>query len=184
VTDRAINGRWTPVALGLLVSAAGFVVAGLIGALAGLLAGLAAARTPRGVFLAAAVALFVTAWLTILEGPLTVNEIPAFPNNHPAANIGGAIAGVLLLAGMSGILSFPHRSRPPKVTAAPPTAKERRSTFFAVLAATLLGALALGYLGDRRWEGLAFALDVAVLILAVCLVVAVRRMRRPATDRS
>jgi O-antigen/teichoic acid export membrane protein len=173
-------------ALGALVGVGGFAIAGTLGGLVGLLAGCIAARRERLVLIAAGLALLVTAALTLLERPLSdsLPSLTGFPNNHPDANVAGAIAGVLLLAGVAGLLA-PHRDRPPgpPPPEGPPGDGTRRppaSTLVSVLVAALLGALTLWWLGDRSWEAEAIAASaIAVLLLAAAVVLALRHRTGP-----
>jgi hypothetical protein len=66
--------------LGLAVGLVGFFMVGALGAVVGFLAGVAARYRTGVVLMAAAVALLVTAALTIFERPLSGNDIYGFPD--------------------------------------------------------------------------------------------------------
>lgn len=174
VTAGPNAARWrSPAGLGLLVGLGGLVMVGVVGGVVGLPAGMAAARRPRAVLVAAGLALFVTAALTVLERPLSESEIAGFPDNHPLADVTAAIAGVLLLAGLAGILAHRDRSPAPRMTAEGPDGAAPRmqtSTIAAFLAVTLLAALLLWRLGDRSWEVAALPVAIAVLVIGIALV--------------
>lgn len=187
MTARLNDTRWrSPTALGLMVGLGGLVMIGVIGAVVGLLAGMAAVRRPRTVLVAAGLALFAAAVLTVLEQPLSASGIYGFPDNHPGANVAAALAGVLLLAGLAGMLANRDYTPAPQLPADGLDAAAPRvptSKIAAVLAVTLLGALMLLRLGDRLWEGAALAVAVMVLILAAVLVLRSRLRSGPAGDR-
>lgn len=168
--------RWTsPFTLGLLAGAGGLFIAGPVGGLVGVLAGMAGARQPQGVILAAALALLLTAAFTVLEEPLSVAQIPAFPVDHSLADLAGKVTAVLLLAGLIGVLAslgFPTASRMPaeelEDAAVDSVMRERfpSSTVAAVLTVALLGSLVLWQVGDQRWHWTAPAVVLTVTILA------------------
>jgi O-antigen/teichoic acid export membrane protein len=179
-------GRPRPIALGLLAGWGGLLVAGALGGVLGFVAGAAAARRPRTVLVAAAVALVATAALTVLEQPLTEAGIPRFPVNHPAAELFAKLAAVLLLAGLAGTFAFERhsdRARLPRTVrnnSAPERARATPrlpiSTIAAIVGAVLLAAFTLWQIGDRRWEGTAPVVAITVLGFAGILAV-VERLR-------
>jgi uncharacterized membrane protein YqjE len=150
-----------------------------VGGLVGLLAGAVAAHRAQPVLIAAASVLLAAAGFTVLEEPLTEVRVLTFAENHPLADLAAKVAAVLLLAGLAGILARRDRDATPPMPvrdlegALPqvPT-----PTIAAVLAVTLLAALVLWQIGDRRWEGTALAVAVALLVLAAVLAIA--RLRR------
>jgi peptidoglycan/LPS O-acetylase OafA/YrhL len=185
--------RRSPLGLGLLVGLAGLFMVGVLGGAVGFLAGAAAARRAQCVLAAAGVALLASAALTILEQPLSDTEISAFPADHHLAEVAAAIAAVLLLAGLVGMVARRDQATmlrvpPPKEFESTPAGRklpERlpTSTIAAVLAAVLLASLILLQLGDQRWHPVAIAVAIAVLILAVVLAVArSRRLRAVRLD--
>src|SRR5215211_4202690 len=97
--------RSPPVALGLVAGLGGLFMIGALGAVVGFLAGVAAHRRTRAVLVAAGVALCVTAGLTTFEQPLGETQIFAFPNDHPLAEVAGAIAAVLAFAGLAATVA-------------------------------------------------------------------------------
>jgi hypothetical protein len=167
---------WSPAGLSLLAGLGGSVVAGAVGLIVGLFGGWVAASRPRAVLLGAGLFVLAAMTLTILEQPLNVSEVGRFPEDHRLANAAGAIAGVLLLAGLAGLLA--HRDYPVNPEAAAKLgAVEERSLSSAVapiVAATLLAAFTLGRLGDRSWGDAALPLAVVVLILAAACFLALR----------
>ena len=182
---RVGSDTWrSPAAFALLVGLAGLFIAGAVGGLVGVGAGFAAARRPQAVLISAAVALCAAAVLTVVEAPLTIAGVPFFPENHPLAELAGKLAAVLLLAGLAGTFmhgerflsakSLTHRAAAP---AAEGALRERvsSSTIAAALAATLVGALSLLWLGDQVWRPEAFVLIAVVLILTGVLFVTQRR---------
>jgi hypothetical protein len=139
-------GGWrSPLVLGLLVGLGGFVMLGPLGAAVGLIGGAAASRRAQAVLMAAALALFAAAALTIFEEPLDERHLgPGFVTERSLAEIAGAIAGVLLLAGLAGLLADRDRTRAPSLPAEKADVGGQRvptSTIIAVLAAGLLAAL-------------------------------------------
>lgn len=174
----------SPAAFALLVGLGGLFIAGPVGGLVGAPAGFAAAYRPQAVLVSAAVALGAAALLTVIEEPLTTAGVPFFPENHPLAELAGKLAAVLLLAGLAG--TFMRGERHVSAESLPPGAEgpategtlwERvpRSTIAAALAATLVGALALLWIGDQVWRPEAFGLVAVVLILIGVLFVTHRR---------
>jgi lysylphosphatidylglycerol synthetase-like protein (DUF2156 family) len=187
--DLAYALSWrSPVGLGLLVGLAGLFMVGVLGGAVGFLAGAAAARRGQAVLAAAGVALLASAALTLFEQPLSETDISAFPADHRLAEVAAAIAAVLLLAGLAGIVTRGDRATalrvaPPKEfknTAAARKMPERlpTSTIAAVLAAVLLASLTLLQIGDQRWHSVAIGVAIAVLILAAVLAVARSRGMR------
>jgi hypothetical protein len=181
---RANAVRWrNPATFAVLVGLVGLFLIGWLGAVVGFFGGLAAARQPRPVFLGAAVALFVAAVLTILERPLRESEIYSFPQQHDLANVAGAIAGVLLLAGAAGLIAQRDQPAPDLLLAeAADTGDSARlptSTILAILTASLLGAFALSAFGDRDWGAIPVGLATVASILAA-VVIALRRRWAPA----
>lgn len=165
--------RWgTPASLALVAGLGGLLVFGLLGALVGVLAGPAAARDPRRVLLAAGVALLITAALTMVEQPLELSGIIDFPHRHGAANVAGAIAAVLLLAGLAGLFAQPEMRATRRLGRGVVHGPSRvpTSTLAALLGATLLGCLALSQFGDRDWGAAPLVLAILVLILGMALV--------------
>lgn len=184
-TLRVGSDTWrSQAAFALLVGLGALFIGGAVGGLVGVGAGFAAARRPQAVLISAAVALCAAALLTVIEEPLTTAGVPFFPENHPLAELAGKLAAVLLLAGLAGTLvrgerslsaqSLPHRAEGP---AAEGTLRERvsTSTIAAALAATLVGALSLLWLGDQAWRPEALVLVAVVLILVGVLFVTHRR---------
>jgi O-antigen/teichoic acid export membrane protein len=183
-----------PAVLGLAVAVAGFLIAGAVGAVVGVLGGLAAARRPQLVLIAAASALFATAAFTVFEQPLDEANIPVFPLSYPLADFAAAIAAVLLLAGLAGIVASRSRGvgsplddgEPPRTATAAPsvapgaTSIVPRSTIAAVLACALLATLVLWQIGDQRWEGTVPGLAIALLGLAGVLALSQRIRSLPA----
>jgi O-antigen/teichoic acid export membrane protein len=180
--------RWgRPVALSLVTGTAGYVVAGPVGGVLGFVGGLAASRSSRALLLAAAAALYLTAAFTILEQPLTGWGIHAFPLNHPLADFSATIAAVLLLAGLVGMAAIRREGRfgnggppPPAAPVVPPpiaagsTPRVPAGTVAALMGASLLAAIVLSQLGDRRWETAARVVAVAIVGLGVVLLLAQR----------
>jgi hypothetical protein len=171
----------------VLLAIVGFFVAGVAGLLVGAAAGAAGPRRARALFLASALALLVTAGLTIFEGPLNVDAIYGFPHDRPAANLFGAIAAVLLLAGLAGTLathgklaSFRQLGASPE----PAASGIPRSTIAAVAVSALLGTLMLWVLGDQRWEGLAPWLLIVVFVASFGFLLVSRLRSGWAGDRS
>ncbi len=175
----------SPAAFALLLGVLGFVVGGVIGALVGVAAGVAGPQRARVMFLAAGLALLLTAALTLLEGSLTVDAIYGFPRERPAANLFGAMAAVLLLAGLVGTMASRSKAPPSRVDAAVPEPARGvpESTIAALAASTLLGTLMLWLLGDNRWEGVAPWLAIGVVLLSCGFVLAPRLRSTPAGDR-
>lgn len=167
-------GWRSPIRLGLLVGVAGLFMTGVVGAVVGFLAGLVVARRPRPVLLGSCIALFAAAILTILERPLSGAGLYDFPNHHPLANVAAAIAAVLLLAGLVDVVArldlaaVPHPASEPAHGSRSRTPK---STIAAILAAILVAAISVSQLGDRRWEGPALAVALAVLLLGAALAI-------------
>ena len=187
--DVAYALRWgTPLGLGLLVGLAGLFMVGVLGGPVGFLAGAAAARRAHTVLAGAGGTLAVSALLTLIEQPLGETNVPGFPVHHQVAEVAGAIAAVLLLAGMAGIIARQARATPPRVHQS--SGFERAtaggkllgrlptSTIAAVLAAVLLASLSLLQLGDQRWQSVTISVAMVVLILAGVLAIAHFR-RRP-----
>jgi disulfide bond formation protein DsbB len=183
--------RWrTPIGLGLLVAVGGLFMIGLLGAVAGGLAGAAAARRPRLVLAGAGLALIVAAALTLLEEPLSETAISAFPPDHGLAEAAAAIAAVLVLGGLAGLVARRDLATAPRW---PPVAEPEggggtmlgrlpNSTVAAVAAAVLLASVILLLpIGDQRWQPVGIAAAIAVLILAG---VAVARNRRLSSGSS
>jgi hypothetical protein len=167
--------RSPPVSLGLVAGLGGLVMVGALGAVIGFLGGVAAHRRTREVLLAAAVALCLTAALIIFERPLGEAEIFAFPNDHPLAEVAGATAAVLALAGLAGTLA--RRGREPSPIAAEKPVPTRPVAVAPILAASLLGAATLLLVGDQRWSTVALA-AVAITAVALGAIVALPRARR------
>jgi hypothetical protein len=163
-------GRWrTPAGLAVVVGAVGFLMVGIVGLVAGIPAGAVAARRTRPVFLASAAALVVTMALTILERPLSEANIAGFASQHDLAEIAGAVAAVLLLGALVGVLAHCRHRLPGNRALTSQAGQGERpvptATIAPVLVAALVGALALWGVGDRM-EGLAIAVLIAVLVLA------------------
>lgn len=182
---REIEWR-SPAGVGLLGALGGLFIAGPVGGVAGLVAGVVAARRTQAVLLAAGAALCLAAVFTLLEQPLNESGISGFPGDHPLANFAGAIAGVLLLAGLVGMLANRDHATARISTEAPGRAATQIAApnIVALLAAALLGALALWLLGDRLWQGPAIALAIGALVLIAVLVFRARSRDRPALPDS
>jgi len=176
VTERSSEIGWrTPVGLGLLTAVGAFFVVGPLGGVVGLIAGALAARRVRATLLGAGAALLVAALLTILEQPLTQDNVNGFPGDHPLANLAGAIAAVFLLGGLIGMLAkgdYPLGRTRAEPIAGPPE-RVPISTIAAVLAAMDLGALTLSLLGDQLWETAALVLTLT-LTLTLALLLALQ----------
>jgi hypothetical protein len=176
----AVAPGWrSPAGLALLVGLGGFFIAGPVGGMIGLPAGVVAFLRTRVVLLAAVLALATAAVFTVIEEPLTTASIPGFPNDHPLAELAAKVAAVLLLGGLAGIVARHDRAvasrvltRDPETRAGNGTLGKRvpSSTIAAVLIVSLLGALTLWQLGDRRWEAVALPVMIAVLILGSVVV--------------
>jgi hypothetical protein len=172
-SERATS-RWSsPVALGILVGLGALLLVGLVGAPVGFLAGVATARHTRLVLISAAFALFVTAVLTLIEEPLNESGILAFPQSHGVANVAGAIAATLLLAGLAGLFAGrdavpePERARQDAVGG---ISRVPASTVAAILAASLLGCFALWRLGDSDWGATPLVLAIVVVLVGTALL--------------
>jgi hypothetical protein len=160
-------------ALGILTGLGGLLLVGLVGAPVGFLAGVATARHPRLVLISAAFALFVTAVLTLIEEPLDESGILAFPQSHGVANVAGAIAATLLLAGLAGMLAerdaMPETERIDQDVVGG-MSRVPASTVAAILAASLVGCFALWRLGDRDWGAAPLVLAVVVVLAGAALL--------------
>ena len=169
-----------PAVLGLLIALGGLLIAGPLGGAAGLLAGVAAARWTLAVLLAAAAALFAAAALTVFERPLSEFAIYGFPQDHSLANSAGAIAAVLLLAGLAGLIVHGLHASEPRPPAEDPTAGATKrvptETIAAILAVALFAAAVLWRIGDRTWEAPALAVAV-ITALGLAGLLRIGRLR-------
>jgi hypothetical protein len=171
---RAVQWR-SPAALAALVAVLGAFFIGWVGGIAGFIGGLAAARRPRAPFLLAAVALFIAAVLTIVDGPLGERDVYSFPQEHELANGAGAIAGIMLLAGVVGLIARVRAATNLSVRPGGRIASGSRrvpiSTVVSVVAASVVGAIALATFGDHDWGRVPVGLPLLACVVGLMLLV-------------